>query len=124
MKQNLLDNLKLLLLESAICAVNFPYNINNNDTVNQKIRKCLRTYAKAKSHAYIKIEKNDLKPTLKGERGYWYIFKTDLVKTIKDKMIFHSKPGLFYHHSDYCVEVGEQWLTNTIQGKEIKSLTK
>jgi hypothetical protein len=114
-----LENLKNLLTESLLTNGDIKHIEHSTLSVDKKIRKILRTYVKADSCAPIEFESNNLKPTLKGERGYWYIdcINNDDFKFNINKMVFKKKPYLTYHLSDYRIEVGEQWLMDLLQNK-------
>lgn len=120
-KENILKKLKCLLLEATLINSNL-YDISSTpNSVNAKIRKLLRLYAKAESFASIIIKINsNLKPTTTySEKSYWYMHKaTNYTKIIMNHIRFDKKPNLFYHYSDYRVEVGDQWLIDVIQKKD------
>jgi len=121
MQENPFEGLKHWLLEALITNSDINCISTVNDSVSKKIRKCFRAYVKVKDYPTIVVVENDLKPILKGEKGYWCIEKKYYpMITVKDKdrYGFKSKPYVVWKKSDYRVEVGKQWLVSILENKE------
>ncbi len=103
------DLLELLLLNSDL-----NISVNSKSSEGKKIRRYIRQIAKASHLAVINIKKGNEKPKRLGITGRWCLSLKNAFKKTKNNAYFKYKPYAFYHHSDYRVEVGEQWIQSLL----------
>jgi len=120
MKPEQLAKLKGLLLEYLIVDSDMRGITYQSNSSAKGIRKLIRDSTGAKDRPNINIVKDSsIEPVLRGEKSHWLIPKTNFIKETKDNYVFKYKPYLQHHQSDYMITVGEQWLINILQSKEV-----